>query len=79
MNEHELALVDVLRHTERKLAKLETKVDILAELVAKEELYQETFNREYNSSGSASLKCDLINAIFGWANVAKEAPDETEG
>ena len=75
MNEYTMDLINDLRAAENKLAKLETRLDVLMALVAKAELENEELNKRIGSTSGARIECDEINAIFGWTNMAKEGED----
>lgn len=75
MNEYTMALVNDLRVAERRLSKMEAKLDILMALVAKEEIETDVFNKAHGLAGDARISCKDINAIFGWPGI-KEGEDE---
>lgn len=80
MNEYTMALINDLRVAERRLTKLEARLDILMAMVAKEELQTAEYNKRYSATTKAELDCAAIDAIFGWCNSAElEEEEEDEG
>ena len=76
MNEYTMELVNGRIEAERELSAIKTKVDSLMRLVAYEEFRTAEQNKRLNLTGRASIECDHINAIFGWANAAEREEDE---